>query len=68
MRVMRADNSWHIPASKYHELYNRLYIEGYVYGNQADNRSSYLQSFEPAIPLDISSDYLESEKEVPYAH
>lgn len=68
VRVMRADNSWHIPASKYHELYNRLYIEGYVYGNQADNESSYRHSFESAIPSDIINDYLESEKEVPYAH
>ncbi|WP_425058683.1 Glycogen synthase [Sporomusa carbonis] len=30
-RVMQADNSWQASARKYRELYNRLYMEEYVY-------------------------------------
>ncbi|WP_371372311.1 glycogen synthase GlgA [Sporomusa aerivorans] len=64
VRAMRADNSWRTPAQKYHELYNRLYIEGHVYKHSAVKANLEHQM---DFPL-TNSDYQFPAKEALYAH
>ncbi|MBP2664723.1 MAG: glgA 1, partial [Firmicutes bacterium] len=66
-RVMRTDNSWHISASKYRQLYNKLYIEEHIYKEAAPSPEPVpdysgltfpFNDFEQSLPVE----------EAPYVH
>lgn len=66
-RVMRTDNSWHISASKYRQLYNKLYVEEHIYKEATSSPEAVpdysgltfpLNDFEQSLPVE----------EAPYVH
>lgn len=66
-RVMRTDNSWRISAGKYRQLYNKLYVEEYIY-NEATTRPEAISDYGgQTFPLN-GLEQLISAEEALYAH
>ncbi|SMD13755.1 glycogen synthase GlgA [Sporomusa malonica] len=65
-RVMRTDNSWRVSAGKYRELYNKLYVEEYIYKGAAASPETILSHTDLTIPDDIER--LIPAQEGSYAH
>ncbi|WP_414714924.1 glycogen synthase GlgA [Sporomusa sp.] len=66
IRVMRADNSWRISAGKYQELYNKLYVEEYIYKGVTARPEANPSLTTLHVPYDIEQ--LIPVREGPYAH
>jgi starch synthase len=65
-RVMRIDNSWRVSASKYRDLYNKLYVEEYIYKGAKARSETFQSPSNFTIPSNI--DRLIPAMEGPYAH
>lgn len=66
-RVMRTDNSWRVSAAKYRQLYNKLYVEEYIFKESADRLETIADNYDISLPNDFDQ-HLIPAKEVLYAH
>jgi len=65
-RVMSTDNSWHIPAGKYIQLYNKLYVEEHIFKRTAA-RAEAVIDYSPPSPFIVTEQENPVEEE-PYVH